>query len=305
MRPRYPDFFVVGAARSGTTSLCRYLGSHPAIYLSRNKEPNYFCFEGMDVRKMLGPALGEVLFSRLYGGCTTTERDYLALFSDAPPGTLRGEGSVRYLYYKETAEKIALKSPAAKIIITLRNPVDRLWSHYVMMRCKYHLEPETFENALAREAERISLGWDYDWHYAAVSRYTEQVVRYINHFGRTRVKVVLYDDLSRRPKDVMRDIFSFLGISTEASWDASGSENRGYWLRSRRLDELLTYPSFISPAIAMLRRTRAGGRLTAAIQRVNRVPIPQIPAKTRKALDSLFAEDNKRLGTLLDRHLPW
>ena len=104
----WPNLFVVGAAKAGTTSLWRYLDQHPAIYMSPVKEPHYFS----SFTPGLFPAVKD-------------EGEYLRLFRDAGDAPLRGEASASYLWDAETPRRHPSRSPDAKIVISLRDPVER------------------------------------------------------------------------------------------------------------------------------------------------------------------------------------
>jgi hypothetical protein len=141
--PPVPDFFLVGAFKSGTTSLYRYLGQHPDVYLSPKKEPGFFASE-LRIERM-NPAWRTRIeadaraFARYLDrphrrgppprGRVTTCEDYLELFRSAKPGQAIGEGSVGYLWSR-TAARVRERIPAARILMILRNPCDRAFSQY-------------------------------------------------------------------------------------------------------------------------------------------------------------------------------
>ena len=172
--------FVVGAARSGTTSLHYGLQEHPSIAMSRAKEPNYF-----EARFVKG------------------EDWYAGLFDHATPGQLRGEASPKYSYpgNEGVANRIALYNPRAKIIYTVRNPVQRAVSHYLYNRNIKGTETRSMEDA-----------FDQDPVYLGSSRYDTWLDLYSGLFGRGAVLLVLQDDLRSRPKDTYARIFDFLGV---------------------------------------------------------------------------------------------
>ena len=113
--------FIVGAPKAGTTSLHYYLNEHPEILMSSVKEPDFFLEKEID-------DIG------LYYGTTRIETSdkYHNLFSDKKDEEIFGESSVSYLYYPEVPKRIKEYNTEAKIIIMLRNPVDRAFSHYLM-----------------------------------------------------------------------------------------------------------------------------------------------------------------------------
>ena len=105
LNKNFPDFFVIGAAKSGTTSLYSYLAQHPDLYLPDVKEPNYYAYKDSPLR-VIGPKPDDVLVKLLLKKTVTTESDYHALFAGATTGQLTGDCSPRYLYYKQAPERI-------------------------------------------------------------------------------------------------------------------------------------------------------------------------------------------------------
>ena len=213
-----PEFFVIGAAKSGTTSLHRYLDQHPAISMSSVKEPNFFAFlEG--VPAFAGPRnlersmfLGDRLTREKYGFSIVTWEAYERLFASAAPGALRGESSVSYMYYPEAAQRIRRYVPAAKFLAILRHPVDRAYSKYLQFR-RDGVEPfARFEDAIAAEPERIRARWSPTWFYLDRGYYHRQLSAYVELFGREHLHVSLYEDFARDPQGVLDGIFRFLDL---------------------------------------------------------------------------------------------
>lgn len=299
---RGPDFLLVGAAKAGTSSVASYLNQHPEIFLSPLKEPNYFALRKDDPLPA-GPAPEYVLQKLLYNWSELEEDAYYGLFQGAQPAQVAGEASVRYLYFPGAPAKIHAANPEARIIAILREPVSRMFSHY-NMNVQQHLEPLSFEEALDAEAERIEAGWGWDWHYAAVSRYAEQVERYFNLFGRDRVAVFFYEDLARDPQGILEAIYAHLGVSPGFRPDMSRRGKVPYRARFPRLDKALTWPHPARDAIFGPLRPRAD----AALERVARLfrgPAPRFAPELRVRHAERFRESNERLADLLEVALPW
>jgi Sulfotransferase domain len=198
-----PNLFIVGAPKCGTTAMYEYLKQHPEIYMpAKVKEPNYF---NKDIR---------------FHHARMTQDEYLNLFSDAGKEKWIGEASVWYLYSKEAALRIKQFNPTARIIIMLRSPVEMLYSlHSEFFRCadEYIFD---FKAALNAEADRRA-GVDTKHKqlpmeclfYRQVARYSEQVKRYYDVFGRESVHVILYEDFRRDVESVYRGVLTFLGVA--------------------------------------------------------------------------------------------
>ncbi len=200
MKNKLPNFFIVGAPKAGTTSLYYYLKRHPEVFMSGIKEPNYFAYE-------------ETIKQNLYHkekGVGTLE-EYLQLF-ESVNGRHKavGEASVSYLFYPAVPEKIKELVPDARIIMSLRNPIDRAFSHYYMEH-KLGYVNESLEDIVNRKSShKYSKLWYQQ--YIELGLYYEQVKRYIDVFGKDKVKIFIYDELSEDMENMILSVFKFLVI---------------------------------------------------------------------------------------------
>ncbi|MDL2335466.1 MAG: sulfotransferase domain-containing protein, partial [Chloroflexota bacterium] len=196
-----PDFFVVGAFKSGSTALYEGLRRHPQIFMPFHKEPLFF---GDDL-------------TRRYG--RYTEAEYLHLFEPAKPGQISGEASTWYLYSVSAAREIHHFNPAARIMVVLRNPVDVMYAQHAQLIYNVIEDIPDFAQALAAEPDRragrrmppgpINIE---NLFYRHSVRFAEQLERYFDVFGREQVHVMLYDDLRRDGATVVRGALEFLGV---------------------------------------------------------------------------------------------
>lgn len=209
-----PDFLLVGAAKSGTSSLYSYLVQHPEVFLPAVKEPNYFAYRGMPLDTG-GPKAADMLEKLLHKKTVTRLDEYKALYSPAKTGQTSGDCSPRYLYYPNAPEAIHELIPEARIVMILRNPIDRAYSHYLMNRQR-DLEPEDlFLQAAHLENERIEQGWGWDWHYLQVGMYGQQLQRYYKRFPAENILIILHDELVADVQGVVRKIFQFIGVDED------------------------------------------------------------------------------------------
>lgn len=207
-----PDFLLVGAAKSATTSLHVYLDQHPQIFMPAVKESWFFSFLG-NPPCYAGPIPFDSAVTRL--------EDYARLFEDADPEQKLGDASPSYLYtYEDTIRNIRSVYPAEKledlrIIISLREPVSRAFSQYWTFK-RHEQEPLPFEQAVDKDviAGRLRHNWSIFYDYTGFGRYYEQVKAYMDAFGRDRVLIVLYDDIQNDPVAVCRSIFGFIGVDS-------------------------------------------------------------------------------------------
>jgi hypothetical protein len=203
-----PDFFVAGAPKAGTTAVHAALARHPSLYMSAVKEPKFFLTDGPPPTRG-GP--GDV---QTYREHVWRRDDYEALFAPAPPGTLRGESTPFYLYNRDAQRRIRALIPDARLIVILRDPVERAHSNWTHL-WSAGLDPvDDFVLACAEEQRRIEAGWADFWHYTALGRYGEQLEHLYTVFGREQVFVVRYGALVESPALVLDRICVFLGVPT-------------------------------------------------------------------------------------------
>ncbi len=201
-----PDFLVAGVPKAGTTALHAALSRHPGLYMSPIKEPKFFLTDGPPPAKG-GP--GDALTYREH----VWRRDrYEALFDAAPPGALRGESTPLYLYDRAALRRIRGLIPAAKLIVVLRDPVERAHSNWTHL-WSAGLEPVgDFVRACAAEERRIAAGWASFWHYTRLGRYGEQLDYAFSLFAREQVLVLRYRRLVDEPAATLDRICAFLGV---------------------------------------------------------------------------------------------
>ncbi|HXL93985.1 MAG TPA: sulfotransferase [Streptosporangiaceae bacterium] len=201
-----PDFLVIGAPKAGTTALHAALARHPGLYLSAVKEPKFFLTDGPPPDRG-GP--GDV---QTYREHVWRRADYEALFSDAPAGTLRGESTPFYLYDLAAQRRIQSLIPAARLIVILRDPVERAHSNWTHLWSAGREPIGDFLRACAEEDRRVAAGWSSFWHYLRLGRYGEQLEHLFTLFPREQVLVFRYARLLDEPTRVLDEICAFLGV---------------------------------------------------------------------------------------------
>jgi Sulfotransferase domain len=201
-----PDFFVAGAPKAGTTALHSALARHPSLYMSAVKEPKFFLTDGPP------PTSGGPGDVRTYREHVWRRDDYEALFDPAPAGTLRGESTPFYLYDRPAQQRIRALVPGAKLVVILRDPVERAHSNWTHL-WSAGLDPVgDVVQACAQEERRIAAGWAEFWHYTALGRYGEQLEHLYTLFPRDQVMVFRYRALIEHPVGVLDGICRFLGV---------------------------------------------------------------------------------------------
>ncbi len=204
--PRFPDFFIVGAPRCGTTSFCRYLARNPQICFSQPKEPHYFARIDHD------PSAAEIkrdYLDRCFGHCADGQRAV-------------GEGSVSYLYLPEAIERIRRFNPDARFIALVRDPLAMLPSYHLRMRFLLQEDESDFGKAWALQPTRAR-GEQVPKHcldarllmYGEVAKFGAQVQRLFEIAGRDRSHVIVFDDLVADPLGVYRRALEFLHVDDD------------------------------------------------------------------------------------------
>lgn len=299
-----PNFLLLGAAKSGTSSVWNYLKQHPQIFMSNPKEPNFFVFEGTKLPPFSGPAPSEVLYQRLYQNTITDWESYQALFDGVSDEIAIGEASVRYLYFPQAPEKIKKYIPDVKMIVMLRNPVDRLYSHYVM-NIRHLLEPLPLEEALKQEEERIQNNWGWDWHYTRVGMYAQQIERYLNYFQPEQLKILFYDDFRQDPLGVMKDIYHYLGVNDSFVPNIERQKNQGYWPKNKSIHQFLYTSNNLKYFLEKILPRPAYQKLIQTLKKWNSGAIPPLPSTLRKSLNDVFKEDIGGLQEIVKKELYW
>ncbi len=229
-----PNFFVVGAPKAGTTSLYHYLDQHPAVYVSPIKEPCFFAPEVVELtpraREVFAadvPALqayldGPIREKRGRGFVLEWEQ-YLKLFKNVRDEAAVGEASVSYLGSMIAPRAIGERIPHARIVMMLRDPVDRLFSHFAAARAAGSTDQAFvawgLEQARAEAARATPTGpvWP--------GRYARHLQSYLECFPHQQVRAYLYEDFVRSPATVLHDLLIFLGVDADHPVDVRPRHN--------------------------------------------------------------------------------
>jgi hypothetical protein len=203
VRAKRPNFLIVGAAKSGTTSLYAYLKQHPDIFMPEWKELSFFIGDRFTpLHKVKSPHY------------------YDKVFAKAKNESAIGEASTSYLYDEAAAGNIKENLGNIKIIIALRDPVSMSYSLYNHQLRKEGETIESFEAALEKEEARRTnaefrkkcYGWHANYYYFHRALYYNQVKRYIDTFGKDNVQIILFDELVAETQSVVQKTYRFLGV---------------------------------------------------------------------------------------------
>ena len=199
---RWPNFFIVGAPRTATTSRYMHLQGHPDIFMPAFKEPHFFS----DIDEE-----GECATSFVKSLAPfQSQQAYLELFAAAGTKPAVGEASAGYRYDKLAPSRIDEQVPDAKIIIILRDPVQRAYSHYLLL-AQGELKGKPFYKAPVEDSRRTSKTRGPSYLLIEYGLYYEAVSRYLETFGAERVHISLYDDFVSDTAGAVEDVCVFLG----------------------------------------------------------------------------------------------
>ncbi len=291
-----PNFLIIGAPRSGTTTLYEGLAQHPEIFMSPRKEPWFSELTG-ERGPWLGPRDGQPVASW---------DEYERLFAGAGGAKAVGEASTLYLAAPEAPERIRKYLPEARLICILRNPVDRAYSNFLEHVQEGRETVLDFRRAVEAEASRLQRHWAPSWAYTGLGFYGEQLTRYFAAFPREQMLVLLFEDLARDRTGVYQQIFRFLGVHPGIIpvLPARLNENSGI-PKNRLIHVLLTHPNPVRRALrsVLTERQRKAVRswlLHHSLQR------PRLDPDLRRQLTERFRQDILRTSALIHRDLgPW
>lgn len=282
-----PNFLIVGAAKSGTTSLYHYLKQHPDVFMPEFKEPHYF--------------VREQVKERLHRGVYDKET-YDALFQDAKE-PLVGEASVFYLFYYQEAISNILSELGVdtKIVIILRNPIERCYSAYQYVSRNNIMETWPIEKALDQEAARLAKNTRLTpmAYYQQMGLYADAVEAYKAAFA--NVHVMLYDDFKSDAKKSMSHLGEFLVIEGLDQFDLATQHNVGgrQW-KHPILKQLFVTNSVLKKAA---KKIIGSPKWVSQLRAAGEEKVVPINSAIRQRLIRYYKSDVLRLEKIIDRNL--
>jgi len=287
----WPNFFIVGAPKAGTTSLYKYLKTVPEICMSATKEPNYF---SVNCAPTDHPLLRPI----------RNKNEYLSLFKNVKGQKIIGDASPLYLADPDAPNLIHQVSPNSKILISLRDPIERAYSHHLMHQSR-GLITTSFHEQIKKE---VDCGGDISNVFLILkfSFYFEDIKRFLKKFKQNQVKIVLFEEFKKNPKDVINEIFQFLKINRSVhdfkeqihnpfQTEVPKGRISKYILENKRMKEIaskvLPYDDqkFLKKKILMKISTEK----------------PQMLDEDRKFLIDFYCKDVAKMEFLLKRKLLW
>ena len=283
---RLPNFLIVGAAKSGTTSLASHLSKHPEVFVPPLKELYFFEREELWAK---GPDW------------------YAQQFAGAGDAVAVGEATPSYMFYPWAIERIEGLLPGVRTIVCLRDPVDRAYSHYLHWADRMWFEPRSFSQAvddeLAASAEEVAM---HDprrsppyFAYLARGKYLGQLERLAATFGRESVHVVLLEDLQQDPRGTFAATCAFLDVNPDVEVPGLGARENVYSPHTPRP----VWRWLIKHRVLHRMPRRAARLIARRIVAPRPRPVPPMDPAVRERLAEHFAPHNEALAQWLDRDL--
>jgi len=286
-----PDFLIVGAAKSGTSSLHFYLSEHKQVIMPEKiKELNFWHTYGHhDKRAILD----------FYPEMPRNIDDYVSFFKEKHHNELLGEISPSYIiYYEDTVNNLQSfyeeKAKKLKIVIILREPIDKIWSHYKFVKM-YGLDPDNLslkESILKEEERKKNNSLLPDLFYIDNTRYYKQVKYYLDNFE--QVKILLYDELKKDTQSVLNEICDFLGIEHFTPENLNKKFNPSRTIIKRTKAAKLATKFHINKLISKNWKRK----YRQLIYREEKMP-----ESVHKTLKKVFKEEITKLNEIIDKDL--
>ena len=281
-----PNFIIVGAPKSGTTSLWHYCSEHPEIFMSPIKEPHFFSHNPRNF----------VL------------EDYENLFAGVKTEPVRGESSVTYFWCEGVPEKIKESIPQCKIIMILRNPAERLFSAFRHAKRKGRLSGN-FEDIML---DSVVVGQSPDFFMdnilANSKKYSNRVKLFINLFGKDNVYVGLFHELKSDPLKFIKDVYSFLNVDDNFTPDIKQKYNIGGETKNNFIPRIVRHTGkFFRPFLSLFFKHHTlvslRDRLLFFVTRFSK---SSFSSEQRNLLIKFYKEDILELQSIIHKDLsPW
>ena len=289
------DFLVIGAQKSGTTTLFEYMQRHPSLYLPPQKEVHFF--------------VAENVFPRGFDWYIQT------YFSGVGEDRLWGEACPSYMGYGAAPARIHEYCPDARLVAILRNPIDRAYSHY-RMAVRRGAESRPFRQVIEEQRshhtgspETKTMGVSDSPFLLEFGLYGKALGRYLRYFERDQILILFQEDLISRPEELLAELFSFLGADPDYRPPNLGREYHvGGEKRLPWLDDWVRRRKFLKWAFKKALRSKRS--IQAAKFRFRQFNIKPVkvegpPPEDREFLREAFEEDVALLKRLFSVEPPW
>ena len=283
-----PNFFIVGGSKCGTTNISYHLNSHPKIFFSELNEPYYFC--QWDVPEEYNRS-----------SMITNMKKYLDLFKNVKNEIIIGEASSPYLSCPHAAMEIKKVFPNSKILISVRNPIERAHSAYFSYQFMKPTKQKFLEMIKTHE-KLINQKIFYIDSILESGFYTKSIIRFQEIFGKENVKIIIFEDYIKNTNKNIDSILNFLEISDkmELTEKSKGSYRVPKNFISKILLDSKSFRKLSTILIPTIMRQKLGDKYF-----LNQVKKPEMLDNERNYLRELYNDEVNQLEKLLGKKLPW
>lgn len=291
MSNNYPDFFVVGTVKAGTTSLYNYLKQHPDVFVPTVKELHHFAKE-IDPAKFItgyGKSFNE------HFAFVKSNAEYLSYYQNEKT-KLKGDFAPSNLWSTSAAHEIFQANSKAKIIALVRQPVERAFSHW-LMDVKSGWSTKSFVQAFEDDVNAKEKGWGVSRLYKELGLYADALQRYFDVFPHKQIFVIDYNELTSDPALTYKNVLKFLELAPHSLTETKAF-NQSKMPRHAVLDSVYQNKN-VRTQIKQLLPTKTISWMKQTLLSTDRVP--KLTANDRIQLLPHFNDDIQRLGVLLNR----
>ena len=283
-----PNFFIVGGSKCGTTNISYYLNSHPKIFFSELNEPYYFC--KWDVPEE---------YNR--NSMITNMKKYLDLFKNVKNEIVVGEASSPYLSCPHAASEIKKVFPNSKILISIRNPIERAHSAYFSYQFMKPNE-QNFMEMIKTHEKLITKKIFYIDSILESGFYTKNIIRFQEIFGKENVKIIIFEDYIKNTIQNINSILNFLGINDKINFkeQSKGSYRVPKNFLSKSLLNNKNFRKISTILIPTVMRQKVGDKYF-----LKQIKKPKMLENERNYLRELYNDEVNELEKFLGKKLPW
>ena len=284
-----PNFFIVGGSRCGTTNMSYYLNEHPQVFIPYGlSEPYYFA--RLDIPNN---------FKR--ESMIRDYKKYLALFKKANNHRAVGEASSVYLSCPHSASEIKKAFPNSKIIISVRNPIERAHASYFSYKFM-KLDKRSFTEMLDWHENKIKNNEFFIDSILESGFYSKHIKRFQENFSADKIKIIIFEEYVKNITPTINSILAFLGIDEKMEFDEQ--PKGAYRVPKNKMAKLLlenaTFRKTATKLIPTITRQNIGDKYF-----VKQTTKPPMLQQERERLKKIYESEVRELEILLGKKLPW
>ena len=283
-----PNFFIVGGSKCGTTNISYNLDLHQDVFISKLNEPYYFC-------------KWDISDDFVRESMITSEKKYLELFQSAKTQKAIGEGTPSYLHSPNSARMIKERFPESKIIISVRNPIERAYSGYLSNELREN-DNQTFREMINEHKKLCDDDEFFIYNILEPGFYSKHSKRFQNIFDSQKIKIIIFEEYIKKTEETIKSILDFLELDDKI--DFIGQPKMGYRRPKNKFGKVAFENNFVrkmaTSLIPTVTRQKIGEKFL-----LEETKKPPMDADDRQFLKNLYEKDVRDLTILLDKELPW